>query len=52
MVASTQRLFFGAVFCCTVLVATDWLQAQGQVYNTIQPVPEALKAAVYPFRGC
>ncbi len=49
MAAGANRLLLGTVLCCLVFVATDTVRAQGEVYNTILPVPEALKEAVYPF---
>ncbi len=49
MAPATNRLLLGAAFCCLILGATDNLIAQDHAYHTIQPVPPALKAAVYPF---
>ncbi|MDZ7619247.1 MAG: BBP7 family outer membrane beta-barrel protein, partial [Patescibacteria group bacterium] len=48
-VVGTDRLLLGTVLCCIAFGAADTVWAQGEVYNTIRPVPEALKEAVYPF---
>ena len=49
MAAGVKRLLLGAAFCGLLLGVTDATFAQGEIYNTVLPVPQALKEAVYPF---
>ncbi len=49
MPRGAQRLLLGVALCCLLLGTAEPLAAQCGVYNTIFPLPYALKEAVYPF---